>query len=85
MFRFLILLASSLIFLSLRPLPSSLERMSISVVSYRVHFISDWACWSTDLGLVGLGGRGVLPTWWFSREESESCSLSEKACLMGLR
>ena len=80
---FFILVASSLIFLSFIPLPSNLVSRSNSVVSYLVHFISSWACWRTDLGLLGLGGKGVVPFLDGSRSESESESLSEKAFLMG--
>ena len=85
MFRFLILAASSLIFLSFIPLPSSLLSKSISVVSSLVHLIYPWACWRMDLDLAGLGGRGVVPIFDGSMSESDYDSLSENAFLMGFR
>ena len=78
-------MASSLIFLSFIPFPSSLARRSISVVSSFVHFISYWACCRMVLVLLGFGGRGVVPIFDGSMEESESYSSSENVFLRGLR
>lgn len=72
-----------MIFLDLASLPYNLARMSISVVSYLVHLISDCACCNTDLLLAGLGGKGTTPFPFSKDESSESESLN--AFLMGLR